>query len=231
MKIKAVECIRTWNGEIFSGEKILLIRFKKCNRNCPNCDTRDKINNFVEGEYSIDEIQSNINLYNLNLVISGGEPTYGKNFDYTKILLNQIECKNKYVETNGYDLLCLYEYCKNVGNVKYIYSPKFSDDLEDRVIKRELEKTINLLQNIQDGKLIIKVVYDEHSGYYISELLRTVDVYRNMYKKPIPDPIIYVMPEGKTKEEVMMSAKKAFEFANKYGLNITTRMHLIHNFE
>jgi len=194
---------------------------------CPNCDTRNKIRNFVEGEYSLELIQSLITLKKLNLLVTGGETTFNKNLDYTKILLNQTTCEYKYVETNGYDLLTLYEYCKHNNNIKYIYSPKIFDNKD---LRSEKSRTEVFLKTMRTGDLIIKLVYNKFSISYIEELYRFTGQI-GIYTVDIPScPAIYIMPEGKTKEEVLLSAKEAFKFANDYGLNITTRLHLIHDF-
>lgn len=222
--IKAIEVIKTWQGEIFSGQRVLLIRFSDCNRNCSYCDTRVKIQNFVEGEYLIQDIQSIVTQNDLDLLITGGEPTIQKNIGYTKQLLENIVCRNKYVETNGCNLLDVAN-CNFKGNVKYIYSPKDYDN-------KGLNECLKFLQNIPEEKLIIKIVHGDNniSEYFLSEILRQYNIFKNVYNKEISKPIIYIMPEGKTKDEIMRSAKDAFKIANKYGVNITTRLHLIHDF-
>jgi len=222
-KIKAVECMVTWQGEVFPGKRVLLIRFKSCNRRCHYCDTQSKINNFVEGEYSLYEIQSLLTSKNLDLLITGGETTFGVNLDYTKKLLNKTTCGKKYVETNGYDLLTLYySCCIHNTNVVYIYSPKVFCN-NDKWI--EVSKTKEFLKVIRDDELIIKIVYNEFSEPYVREIYNAIKDDKN-----IPKPNIYVIPEGKTGDKVLLSAKEAFKFADEYNLNISTRMHLVHEF-
>lgn len=221
-KIKSVECMVTWQGEVFPGKRVLLVRFKSCNRKCSYCDTQSKINNFVEGEYSLDKIQSLLTSENLDLLITGGEPTFEANLDYTEELLNKTTCGTRFIETNGYDLIELYNRCKHNTNNIYIYSPKIFEEGDKWI---EVSKTKKFLKVIRDDELIIKIVYNEFSESYVGELYRTIKD-----DNTIPNPVIYIMPEGKTRDEVLLSAKKTFKFAGEYNLNITTRLQLVHDF-
>jgi len=221
-KIKAVEVMKTWHGEIFSGQRVLLIRFKSCNLNCSFCDTKNKINNFMEGDYDLEEIQNRFRQQpNLGLLLTGGEPTFQSNLNYSTLLLNLIDCSFKVVETNGYGLIPLYENV-NDPDVKYVYSPKF---YVMNNMWEKMDKLLSFLEKIGDN-LYIKLVYDnEHTKDYLDHIHMYFSKRKIQYPKNI-----YIMPEGKTREEVIQSAKKAFRLAGEYNVNITTRLHLIHNF-
>ena len=101
LEMKTVRLIEffnwTWQGEAEdSGKKMLLLRFKHCNRAhgylekngltaCHFCDTLVKMNVIQEAEYSIKDIQTAIEANNLAVMISGGEPGFGLNLQsYSK---------------------------------------------------------------------------------------------------------------------------------------------------
>jgi len=42
---------------------------------------------------------------------------------------------------------------------------------------------------------------------------------------------VYLMPMGKTRDEVLEAMPMTIALSKQYGFNVTTRMHLIHNFE
>jgi len=52
--VRLIECINwTWFGENqFKGKKCILLRFKRCERNCIFCDTKIKMKVMEEAEYS-----------------------------------------------------------------------------------------------------------------------------------------------------------------------------------
>jgi len=216
-KIKAIEVIRTFQGEVNIGKRILLIRFKSCNNKCSYCDTRDKLLDLLEGEYKLDDIQEIINKENRGLLITGGEPSFDSNFDQTVELLTKLNYPFADIETNGYKLIDLYEKTKDIKNINYIFSPKlFHNGLHYQYIKECVDKIGN--------KLTIKVV----SNY--SDKIRMLD-YLQFLDRLNFNQNIYLMPLGKTKKEILEGMPEIISIARTYGFNITTRMHLIHNLE
>lgn len=213
--IKAIEVFTTFQSEgLFSGKRVVLIRFKKCNKDCWFCDTIGKMNYYEEGEYKLDSIQKLLTFEDANLLITGGEPTYDTNFNQTILLLNKLNYSESYIETNGFRLKELYKYITNKKSVYYIYSPKFfnqSDLFEDKT-----DQLIDLIGR----QLIIKVMYD-HTNPFCLRYLDKIVKYRES---------VYLQPMGSTFDDIVKNMKLVLEAADKYKFNITSRLHLIHNF-
>ncbi len=223
--IKAIESFNTWQGEgPDCGKSMLLLRFKKCNRYCSFCDTKQKLNNLDEFDIYLNDIQQNINKYKCGIMITGGEPTYDINFNQTLLIINSIHCKLFNVETNGFKLLDLIKSI-NVNSykqqyVKYIYSPKFAnkDDLTDALIKTN------------------EIIKNNYNNVYFKIVYQNENLVRN-YLESIKDQYIdqlfgrvYLMPEGKTIQELMKNSFECFNFAKHAGFNISSREHIVYNF-
>ena len=63
--VKLIESCITWQGEgPDSGRRMLMLRFKRCNRNCSWCDTQVRMRNAMESDYSLHDLQLIIDQYN-----------------------------------------------------------------------------------------------------------------------------------------------------------------------
>ena len=195
--VRAIEIFVTHQGEgPDSGQRMLLVRYKRCNRNCPWCDTQVRMRIYNEFEISIKELQQTILDNNLGLMITGGEPTFGLNYVYTINLLNKIDAPIFNIETNGLDLERLLVEGNKKKNVKFILSPKIFND-EDQVFY------FNLINNIkEDPRIYFKIVY-EGSDYNKSllEFLNSISFNHSH---------IYLMPEGKTRQELIDNSSIVF---------------------
>jgi len=219
----AVQVLKTWQGEgVDSGKKVLMIRFKKCNRiefnqPCPFCDTRILTSNSIESVYSIEQTQEIIKEYNLGLLITGGEPTFEINLDYTNNILKNLEFPFVNIETNGYNLEKLIN--DNINSdkeIRYIFSPKIFN-------KNDFEFNKNLILKIKNNKnVFIKLVYLE-SKFILDCLnfLKEINFNNNR---------LYLMPEGKTREELLKNSAKVFDMAEKFNCNFSSRDHIIYDF-
>ncbi len=215
VSIKAIECFATYQGEsLFVGKRVILIRFKNCDRDCWYCDTKDKIKYYEEGMYELENIQKLIDIEHANLLITGGEPTFDKNFHQTLLLLNELKYNEAYIETNGYKLEELYQYVKSNKNIYFIYSPKIFID------KDLFGNYTDVLMNLIGRNLVIKVLYDGTNPFVEKYLIKILK-YRDS---------VYLQPMGSTKEEVLKNMKVVIETADKYKFNISSRLHLIHDF-
>lgn len=221
-KIKLIECIPTFQGEgPDSGKRMLLVRFKHCNLNCSYCDTKDKMKNLMEKEYDVNELQELIDKNNLNgVIITGGEPLFNTNYDDTIYLLETINTKSFNIETNGSSLayftseISNNSYLKdNILNIKCIWSPKNIGIFNYNI---DIFENFNRNRNIY-----FKIVNDKNLLTFIF-LTRLCNL--NLNDR------IYLMPEGKTKDEILNNMDGTIELANKYKVNISSRLHLIHNF-
>jgi organic radical activating enzyme len=230
-KIHVVENILTYQGEIFSGQRCLLLRFKDCNRYygfpniggttlpCKFCDTTDKMKNLDVFEISLQEIQDIINNNRCGVMITGGEPTFSNNFIETYEILKSIESTFFNVESNGFKLVDLISSLNNqYKNIKYVFSPKIFSGVE---LYESKNIFLELINDYCNENIYIKVVYQDTP--FINSFLEYISKFSVNEK-------IYLMPEGKTKEELSSNFQKVLEVSNKYNFNITSRLHIIHSF-
>ena len=215
--IRVMEAITTWQAEgPDCGKRMALIRFKRCDRNCPFCDTQVKMRISQEFEFSIKEIQNMIDEGNNGLLITGGEPTFNLNLPSTIDIINSIKCTLVNVETNGCQLLKLIESVNKNKNVKYMLSPKlFSNN--------DLAFYIKLVDEIKDNpKVYIKLVTEDRKEIYsFLDYLSLISFDNNR---------IFLMPEGKTRDELLKHAPIVFDLAEKYKTNFSSRDHIIYDF-
>ncbi len=217
-KVNLIECISTWQGEgPDNGKRMLLLRFKHCNRKCPYCDTLVKMRIQHEFEMSMYDIKEIMITNNAGIMITGGEPTFDPHFDDTVKILTSLPYSYANVETNGFKLQELIEkvpYEQN-PNIKFIYSPKiFNIDDYDREIK-------TITNTIHDYRVIIKLVYENNK--FINQFLD--DLYEiNLEER------IFLMPKGVTREELLRNAPEVFDKAEYYKCNFSSRTHIMYDF-
>lgn len=216
MKVNLIECMTTWQGEgPDTGKRMVLARFKNCDKECPYCDTMVKMRNSIEAEYDIKTIDDMCQKNKAGLLITGGEPTL-----YIPELISLIEntsCDTYNIETNGYALLKLFTNIPHdkLKLVKFIFSPKLyrSNYLEDAI------KMLSVMGERKE--FFVKIVHQDNE--FQEEFLKVID-FLKLNKKT------YLMPEGKTKEELLTNAPAVFDKAEEYNLNVSTRMHIMYNF-
>jgi len=234
--IPLIECIPTWQGEgPNAGKRMLLVRFKFCNRTCIFCDTQTKMN-VPEVMYSLNELNNEIEFFR-NLMITGGEPTLKtgsvNNYQHTVDMLRYCNYDFADVETNGFNLVeflyVIHEIENLKGNKKTInvsWSPKFAS-VED------LKYNIDIFNDIQSGLTygnteihILKVptlklvISDDIAIKFLDEVISMgYDTNR-----------IYLMPLGSTLDKIQKSFPDIVKLAEQYNCHISSRMHLVHNF-
>lgn len=219
--IHIVENVITWQGEIFIGVRMLLLRFQKCNRieagiGCPWCDTAVKLRISQPSILSLKQIQNIISEQNCGLLITGGEPSFSVNFDETLLLLNEI---SNYpvanVESNGCQLVELISRVDISKPVRFVYSPKIFTELE---LEEEIKRTEELKKYQQ---VFIKVVYENR---------QLIITYLEFLSKLDINQRVYLMPEGDTREKLIERAGEVFDACEKYKFNFSTRSHIIYGF-
>jgi len=217
--IRAIECLNTFQGEGPDvGKRMLLVRFKYCNRKCNFCDTIIKMRNSLECDYKLKDIQKSIDSQKTGILITGGEPTLENHYNDTICLLSNLNYNIANVESNGYNLenlikdVNLLTYSKKI---RYIYSPKIfsQNDYLNSIDKTELL--------VDYDNICIKIVYQDTTvlNNYLS-WLSELDISNK----------IYLMPEGKTKNELLVNSSKVFDLCEKYRFNFSTRTHIIYSF-
>jgi organic radical activating enzyme len=214
--VRLIECFQSYQGEgPDTGKSMLILRFKRCNRSCPWCDTAVKMRISVESEYDLQTIQNVIDDKKCGLLITGGEPTFNLNCVGTLDLINFLDCKYYNIETNGYGLLKLIKEADPSKCVKYILSPKL-------FVEKDLDFYIKLTKEIIGNKNVyIKVVAEDTK--LVHDYLQFVTSF-NINER------VYLMPEGKTRDELFNNCHHVFDMCEKYKFNFSSREHLIYGF-
>jgi len=215
--VKLVEAFNSFQGEGPDvGKKMMFLRMKLCQRDCIWCDTKLKLRISQEFEISISDIQKSIDEWETNLCITGGEPSFSINLDQTINLINNLKCNLFNIETNGFNLIGLIEKVDKNKNVNYSLSPKLFTE-KDYIFYTDLVQKIKNNNNVY-----IKLVYEDRDliNNFLDYLTETnFDSNR-----------IFLMPEGKTKEEILEHAPLVFDMAEKYKTNFSSREHIIYGF-
>lgn len=215
--IKAIECVNTWQAEgVDSGKRMLLIRFKLCNRKCPWCDTQIAMRQNIESEYSIECIQDIIDREKCGLMITGGEPTFTPHLEDTLTLLNELDYSIANVESNGFNLEDLIKLTDPNKPVTFVFSPKFFD-------QDELEKAISQTKELIQYKNVAVKIVCENSILVESYLQR-------IYEARVDSTRVFLMPEGNTREKLIEHSPFVFDMADKYKFNFSSRDHIIYKF-
>lgn len=214
--IDIIESIVTWQGEgIDTGKRMLLLRFKYCNRVCHFCDTLVKMRVQQEAKCTLESIQEVLDQEKVSVMITGGEPTFIPHLASTVSLLNDLVYPLCNVETNGYALLDLIDSVDSSKNVHYMYSPKIFTEQE---LEQEIERTKELRSYQQ---VFMKVVYENR---------QLIITYLEFLSKLDINQRVWLMPEGDTREKLLKHAPRVFDMCEKYKFNFSTRSHIIYGF-
>jgi len=220
--IKLVELANTWQGEgPDTGRQMVIARFKYCNLHCKYCDTWIKMKTTVEGNYSIDDINSAL-VKTRGLMITGGEPTLEanniRNLSSTLEMIRYCDYQSLNVETNGCNIEGLLSGMIGVAGstVKIMYSPKI---FSEKDYKEGIEKVRNVISH---PSVYLKIVADktELTEQFIKEVCTITDSKSK----------IYLMPLGVTSEEIESNWVYCIDLADSVNANISTRMHIMHSF-
>jgi len=215
-KVHLIEKFLTYQGEIFSGRRSLILRYKTCNRidnncGCYFCDTKDKLNSLDIFECSLYEIQDIINKSKCDIILTGGEPTYKKNLEETIDIISNIKNCKFMIESNGLNIRDVIHY----DNVYFVFSPKFFN-------QKEIQDNFNKVVEFKYwDNLYLKIVF--RNSPLVLKFLELIS-------EELPPKQIYLMPEGKTKEEILQNSKETIRIADKFNFNLSTRMHIMHDF-
>lgn len=216
--VKLIECYRnTLQGEgVDSGKRVSLFRFKYCNLNCYYCDTKLKMRIQQEADYFLHDLQNMIDEEKTSPMITGGEPTIDKHFNDTLLLINKLNYKGPAnLETNGFQLLNLLEKIDKNKNINISYSPKIFTD-------RDLEASLLLSNKLtKQRNVYFKIVFEDNQLiHHYLKILSDWDINER----------IWLMPEGSTKEDLIMNSGKVFDVCEKYKFNFSSRNHIIFGF-
>lgn len=209
-----------------AGMKVMFLRLSTCNLHCVWCDTPytwnwigTKHSHPQKFEQSKElhpmgtfEIVSRLEISDTQaLVVSGGEPLLQQQelvtlFKELKKLGFWIE-----VETNG-----TIEPCDEILNLvdQINCSPKLSNNVADSKNTRVRSKALQKL--VSNPKTWFKFVISNEKD--IEEVLEYVNTFKMTR--------VYLMPLGKTIEELQQTKNQTKELAIRYGFNYSDRLHV-----
>lgn len=199
------ECFFSIQGEGPEiGKPMIFIRLQGCNIT-PKCTFCDSSFSWNEGkEMSYEELYNEISKYDCNnIVITGGEPTL------------QTEAIKEFED-----------YCWNEKNKMYKHSIETNGLINDvytfefdliMVSPKKQKYNIDTLKKINEKpNTYFKFVYDEE--LWFEKIIEELDLEKNK---------VYIMPEGKTKEEQENKMEKVIEYCKKKGYMFSPRLHIL----
>ena len=248
--IPLIDLIETYQGEGPNcGKKMVLARFKYCNKSCPFCDTQKMMKDLNVQMYSLHDI-SMLLKHSPNLMITGGEPTLNikhdnnvmSQLDFTKLMIYSLNYQFVDIETNGYSLIHLvdslstYQYYAPKCEINISWSPKFVskndysynlDTLKQLMCTEDKYIEDNNIKTFYSKKIypIIKIVISDDLPEYKRFIYEAVLKYRFNPNR------VYLMPEGTNLEEINKSMESVLKVAFDLGCNVSSRLHIIHNFK
>lgn len=214
------------------GQEVVFCRLSECNLNCGFCDTpnswcytQNKADNHEDSivydraenqtEVSIDDLVDTIKNYNEpHIVITGGEPLLQQRTlpNFIKKLRDENPDFYVEIETNG----TIYPNDEMAELVnQWNVSPKLSNsgELQKRRIKAKALQKFTELPNA-DFKFVVSNEED------IEEILTLLDEYE------VPADRVFLMPLGRTREELAETEPLVKELAETLNMNFSTREHI-----
>jgi len=205
--MKISEVFYSVQGEIDVGMPATFIRFSGCNlidqgKACKFCDSLYAQTN--GREMTEDEVVREAMKYHCqNVVFTGGEPLYHDD-DLTG-LVERLASKDfvLYVETNG-----------------TLYTDLIDNDLVDFINCSPKKQSINLeaLKRINRKRARFKFVYESGRDKWWENVIKKVGT---------SSPQVYIMPEGKTREEQLAKMPEVIDYCKQRGYNFTPRLHVL----
>ncbi len=210
--MKINEIFYSLQGEGASmGQPRLFIRFSGCNLSCDFCDTKYH----VESHEMTEEEKELLRKHPL-WCITGGEPLL-----HQQDILNLIRAYRPVfveIETNGSVALTLATLeSKNEDVLDEIN--QFNVSLkEPRFQLHKADTEFKLKDNVYYSHFSFKFVYsDKESEKFINNTVKKYNL--------IPS-TVWVMPEGKTREEQIERSQKVWNYCLKKGFNFSARLHV-----
>lgn len=235
--IPLIDLISTYQGEgPNAGRKMVLSRFKYCNKKCPFCDTWKMMEKQECSYYRMEDIEEMLKS-SPNLMITGGEPTIKSKYpnskekggisqyDFTMLMAENLDYDYLDIETNGLHIIDLYNDISKLPskNINISWSPKFisKEDYGDNIVK-----LIHIVDSdpLRQKHVTIKIVIGKEMDDYIRFATEAIEKYKFNSNN------MYLMPEGVNLEGINNSFPVVLNLANKLHCNISSRLHVVHNF-
>lgn len=195
--------------------KMLLVRLYGCNIKCPDCDTKYAWDeNNVKIHYDIyrfiDYLNEKLAEFNIHdILITGGSPNLYQ--EQLKSVISSFTYVNFHIEDNGSEKWD--EWFLSRENIFFSFSPKVGV-LKPGIKVKEWKAFIQKPKNY-----IVKIVVNKNINF------RVISDFINNYK--IPKSKVYLMPYGKTREEIIENSKWIIPICYTSGYNYSTRLQIL----
>ena len=221
------------------GTPSIFIRFARCNMRCEgfaveyktangeikkSCDTYYAVDPYFKEQWqklsSQDIINNVLKLqtnYNIDIVITGGEPLlHWNNKEFQELLKYYIQNNHKVtIETNGSLNI---EFTENYQKkIVFSMSVKLSNSLEPFKKRVNIKALTAILNETNDSylKFVVKKNNIEESKKEIKEIL-----------KQIPKSEVYLMPMGSTSKELDENSEAVIKMAIENNYKYSDRLHI-----
>ena len=208
--MKIAEIFYSVQGEIQVGQPMIFVRFSGCNlikdgKACKFCDSL-----YAEDghDMSLKQVIKEIKRFDCqNICFTGGEPLM--HYKDMKEIMHElcfVEEELNYwffIETNG-----TYTY----PNIELDFT-KINCSPKKQCINKDVLKELAILEDVN-----FKFVYESSKDKWWEKVIK--DCYIN-------EECVYIMAEGKTRDEQIKKMKEVVEYCKKKGYNFTPRMHTL----
>lgn len=214
------------------GSPVVFARLSGCNLQCTWCDTpytwnfegtdfkHDEDKKYVKEDetvtLSVDDAVEAVSAYGVKrLVITGGEPMLQQKT--LKKFVGSLRERNEEqwveIETNG-TIAPDAEFASLVNQFNVSVKLENSGNKENRRLRHTALTAFAALEKA-DFKFVVSSDADMQEILFLTELY------------DIPSHRVYLMPEGRTREEIETRQLELVEIAKQYNFNLTTRLHVL----
>lgn len=203
--MKISEIFSSLQGEIDQGMPVVFIRLSGCNliregKACKFCDSLYAEEGKIINEEDI--LKEVLNYKCNNVVITGGEPMIQKESVFKLTQLLNKEKKSVDIETNG-----------SIFDKRMKVFRKINCSPKKQMIKNEVLSELVKLKNSR-----FKFVYESSEEKWWEQIIQD---------NAIPSDKVWIMPEGKTKQEQLERMKEVFEYCQNKRYNMSSRLHVL----
>ena len=208
----------------YLGVPSIFVRTRGCNLYCSWCDSSFSSWDLEKPSCSIDDFLNILSCFpQINhVVITGGEPCLSSCIEQL-ILMSKNRGKIITIETNGTLTLCK-EYMESVDLISISSKLKNSSPADVELAQKHEDRRYKpevLRQWIENAK-------DFQFKFVISDSRKDIDeITRIVIDNNIPWNKVYLMPEGKTEEELSQKRKEVVDLCISRGCNYSEREHII----
>ncbi len=200
------------------GHPAYFLRLRRCNLQCSWCDTpytwkKDDLGYNKFEILTIPQVVSRLARASM-IVITGGEPLIWKKSIHS--LVSSLSSVTRVeIETNG---TIDPSFLADLHNVYFNVSPKLANAGHSFVtINSKILKEFASLSS-SDRSIFKFVVSNRSDVYEVANLIEDI---------PLPKHKVYLMPQGKTKEEILERTPWLWEECATRGFKFSSRLHIL----